>query len=81
MEAEESQLQNYSLNVQNLTLFDEDDEIYDDPNTMSIRELKRRQYRRLSGAPKNKDGKVEKAHHDTTNEDIGLFMLICMFSG
>jgi len=42
MEAEESQLQNYSLNIQNLTLFDEDDEIYDDPNTMSIRELKRR---------------------------------------
>jgi len=37
MEAEEYQLQNYSLNVQNSTLFDEDDEIKDDPKTMSTR--------------------------------------------
>ena len=82
-------MQNDSLNVQNLTLFDDsDDEQYDDPNTMSIRELKRRKYRRLSGGSKKKEGhgdgkhgKKEKAHHDTTNEDIGLFMLICMFSG
>lgn len=55
---------------------------------MSIRELKRRKYRRLSGT-KTKDSHgghgsakdQKKAHHDTTNEDIGLFMLICMLCG
>lgn len=78
-------LQNESLNLQDLTPFDDpDDEKYDDGNKMSIRELKKRQYRRLSSAAKKKDGHgddKEKAHHDTTNEDIGLFMLICMLSG
>ena len=79
-------MQKDSLNVQNSTLEldDPDDEKYDDGNTMSIRELKQRQWRRLSGSTQKKDGKAhdpKKAHHDTTNEDIGLFMLICMLCG
>ena len=90
MMTQDLSLQNDSLNVQNSTLEydDPDHEKYDDGNTMSIRELKRRQYRRLSGAKKKDShgghGSAEnqkKAHHDTTNEDIGLFMLICMLCG
>jgi len=48
-------LQNDSLNVQNTTIFNYDDAKYDDPKTMSIRELKKRKHRRLNTNKKEDD--------------------------
>jgi len=55
METKDYSMRNDSLNIQNITSFNFDDAIHDDPTKMSIRELRNRRHRRLNTKKKDED--------------------------
>lgn len=79
-------LQNDSLNLSSLTEMRGEGQKQDEtPKVQSIRERMRARRARLLAASASSDkehaGDPKEHKHDTTNEDLALFMLMCMVVG